>query len=318
MSESDLAEKAIGTATTDTERAVEEALLKVPEFAGAEITYRPLSGGLANSNFRVTVADAAERYFIKIPGPGTEAYVDRVVSHEAASRAADLGIGQPIVHFDEETGIEVFTFAEGYRACTNGDLKRPEIPRQIVGLYRAFGSSEPLSQTKTIFDMIDEHAEQARSAGVALPAEVDHLLREYEAARTAVMAGGLDIAPCHNDPMPGNFLIADGMPMRLVDFEFSSNNERAYELAVMTTEMFYAEPQMLELIEEFYGTVEPRLVARVQVFGALADLKWGLWGCVSTKRSEWAFDYAKYGRWKLARSRMKMSDQRWGHWLAEV
>ena len=36
-------------------------------------------------------------------------------------------------------------------------------------------------------------------------------------------------------------------PMKLVDYEFASNNERAYELALLTAEMFYGEEQLLEL-----------------------------------------------------------------------
>jgi thiamine kinase-like enzyme len=129
-------------------------------------------------------------------------------------------------------------------------------------------------------------------------------------------ASGLDLVPCHNDPMPGNFLIAPGKPMKLVDYEFSSNNDRAYELAVMVTEMFYGEQQTLELIEDFYGTADWSMTSRVHVCSALADIKWGLWGCVNHQlTSAWDFDYHKYGIWKLMRARMKMADPRWALWV---
>lgn len=59
------------------------------------------------------------------------------------------------------------------------------------------------------------------------------------------------------------------------------------------------------------------LVEILQVFGALSDIKWGLWACVNNKLSTaWDYDYHKYGVWKLMRARMKMSDPRWACWLS--
>lgn len=142
------------------------------------------------------------------------------------------------------------------------------------------------------------------------------ILTEYRQVKQAMLASGLDLVACHNDPMPGNILIGEGLPMKLVDYEFASNNDRAYELAVMVTEMFYGEQQTLELIEEFYDRAEWSMVSRVQVCSFLADVKWGLWGCVNHKLSgAWDFDYHKYGSWKLARARIKMSDARWAYWV---
>jgi thiamine kinase-like enzyme len=151
---------------------------------------------------------------------------------------------------------------------------------------------------------------------VRLPDDAELVLGEYQVAKRALLASGLDLAACHNDPMPGNFLVADDKPMKLVDYEFASNNERAYELALLTTEMFYTEEQIVELVEDFYGGADFSLLARVQVCGALADTKWGLWACVNQQLSSaWDFDYHKYGCWKLMRARLKMSDPRWPFWL---
>jgi thiamine kinase-like enzyme len=315
-------DRLVGTARTEGERAVEKVVAEIPRWAGRRVHYAPVPGGLSNSNWRLTVEGEQKRYFVKIPGAGTEAFIDRDVANQAARRAGALDIGPEVVLFDQVSGVEVIEFLEGYRACTTGDFKSPELARHVMGLYRLLHSAEPLGRTKTVFDMIDEHLEQARELDVRLPRDFDVLLAEYGAARQAVLASGLDLAPCHNDPMPGNFLIADGEPIKMVDFEFASDNERAYEIAVLLTEMFYGERETLELIEAYYGNASWPVVARVQVFGALADLKWGLWGCVTNKlNSAWDFDYLdyhKYGVWKLMRSRIKMADPRWAAWLSSL
>ena len=266
-------------------------------------------GGLQNSNWRITVEGIDTRYFLKIPGDGSDTFIDRVLANEAARRAGEKGIGAELVHFDPDSGVEVIEFLEGYRACTNGDFKEVSIPHQIIDIYRVLHDGELLSVTKTMFDMIDEHLAQAGELGVRLPEDAELILGEYQEAKSALLASGLDLAACHNDPMPGNFLVADGKPMKLVDYEFASNNERAYELALLTTEMFYTEERIIELVEDFYGRSDFGLLARVQVCSALADTKWGLWACVNQQLSSaWDFDYHKYGCWKLMRARLKMSD----------
>lgn len=308
-----------GTAVSPEERAVEVALERVSEWRGRRIVYGPVRGGLQNQNWRIDVDDDPTSYFLKIPGAGSEAFIDRQNSHTAAFRAGELGISPRIVHFDPISGVEIIEFLEEYRACTNGDMKRREIASEIIALYRAFSSIEPLPLTKTVLDMIEEHVGQAIALGVHLPSVWQLVEREYSAARDALLSSGLDIVPCHNDPMPGNFLIAPERPMRLVDFEFSSNNERAYELAVMTTEFFYDDARFDECVEEFYGNARWATLSRVQVCGFLADVKWGLWGIVNAQLNDaWDFDYHKYGVWKLRRAAARLNDPRWGSWLGAL
>ena len=310
----------LGSARNAVEQRVEEAIEKVGEWSGKAPSYASVGGGLSNSNWRITLSKIPQTYFMKIPGAGSEAFVDRVAASEASMRAADLGIAPNFVHFDAASGVEVIEYLDEYRACTNGELKLPEISGQIVELYRQLHASGPLPLTKTVFDMIDEHLSHARQLEVRLPPEIDSIVEEYEAAKTLMLASGLDLVPCHNDPMPGNFLVSPGKDMKLVDFEYASNNERAYELALIATEMFYDEQQMLSLVEMFYGATDWPIVSRVNVCSALADLKWGLWGCIKKELNDegWPFDYQKYGLWKLMRAQTKMSDSRWGLWLASI
>jgi thiamine kinase-like enzyme len=312
----DTGNRVLGTARTAAERRVEEVLGQIAQWRGCGVQYAPVHGGLQNSNWRITVDGVDKRYFLKIPGDGSDAFIDRALANEAARRAGERGIGAEVVHFDPVTGVEVIEFLEGYRACTNGDFKDPDVPHRIIDIYRSLHDGALLSGTKTMFDMIDEHLAQAGEIGVRLPADADLILGEYREVKSALLASGLDLVACHNDPMPGNFLVAAGKPMRMVDYEFASNNERAYELALLVTEMFYGEEQLLELVEDFYGRSDFATVARVQVCGALADVKWGLWACVNQQlNTSWDFDYHKYGYWKLMRARMKMADPRWPFWV---
>jgi thiamine kinase-like enzyme len=303
----------------DDRAAVLDAVRAVPGWAGRDVSVEPVFGGLQNSNWRARCREELATLFVKLPGAGTEVFNDRANAHRAGTLAAAAGISPAIRAFLPATGLEVVDYLDGYRACTNGDMKAWDVSRSVIGLFRTFHGVGPLPVTKTVFDMVDEHLRQVDELGVRLPGTVPALLREYGAARAALQASGLDLVPCHNDPMPGNFLVRDDGPMKLIDFEFSSNNERAYDLALVVAEFFYDEPRAMACIEEFYGAATWDVVARVRVCTALADLKWGLWGCVNQQLNDtWDFDYHKYGTWKLARARATVADPRWPLWLAAL
>lgn len=313
-----IGKRRLGEANTQYERDAEAAIRRVPEWQGKDVVYGMLVGGLSNRNWRVQVPGDETDYFLKIPGEGTEMFIDRSVANEAANNAHGLGIAPRVVFFDPADGMEVHEFLDGYRACTTTDFGDPSIQEKVLALYKTFHAGPRLSLTKTIFDLIDEHFEQARSLGSSLPEDFAWLRHYYERARAAFTASGLDLVSCFNDPMPGNFLVSPGRPMKLIDYEFASTNERAYELGVLFGEMFFDEKKTLELIEMYYGEVRPDLVARVYLCRALADLKWASWAIVSRKLNDWDFDFQKYGVWKYMRARDLFYDRRWDDWLRAI
>lgn len=313
--------KQLGQAASADERVLEQAVGRVPAWRGRAISYGALVGGLSNQNWLVAVAGDARRYFVKVPGAGTEMFIDRVAANEAARNAHTIGIGPEVVFFDAADGLEISVFLEDYRACTNADFTDPVIQGDVLNIYRRLHGGPPLSLTKTIFDMIEEHFEQGRQLGADFPPSMPWIEYRYNQAKAAFMASGLDLVPCFNDPMPGNFLIGgDGaaLPMKLIDYEFASNNERTYELGVLFAEMFFDEAQTLALIERYFGAVRPDLFARVMLNRALADIKWASWAVVTRKTKTWDFDYQKYGIWKYMRARDVMYDSRWDAWLRMI
>jgi thiamine kinase-like enzyme len=311
----------LGEASTIHERNLEQAVGRIASWRGKEASYTPLVGGLMNQNWLVEIAGDIRRYFVKVPGEGSEMFIDRVVANEAARNAHSAGIGPEVVFFDPNDGLEVSEFLEGYRACTNGDFGDPSIQCDVLGLYRRLHAGPKLGSTKTIFDMIEEHVEQGRELGSHFPLDMPWIMHRYHQAKAAFMASGLDLVPCFNDPMPGNFLIsADSTPkpMRLIDYEFASNNERSYELGVLFAEMFFDEPLSLQLTEQYLGSANPQMAARMTINRALADIKWASWAVVNRKLKDWDFDYQKYGVWKYMRARDVMYDPRWESWLRNV
>lgn len=299
------------------ERALEAILAEVPRWRGEPLRYRPVSGGISNANWRIAVGEAGD-YFLKVPGRGTEMFIDRMAANDASRKAHASGFGVEVVDFLPALGVEIFAFVEGYRASSNLDFLRPTVRQNAVAALKAFNDSEPLGLTKTIFDMIEEHVAQVAEVGGRLPADQPFLMRRYTEAKAALTASGLDLVPCMNDTLAGNFMIDAADSVLIVDFEYASNNERAFEIAGWFDEMAFPETVEREMLEAYFGAVTPQVEARVAVLKALADLKWSTWAMIQEAVSTLDFDFYKYGTWKHMRARNLLHHPDWNAWLRRL
>lgn len=310
--------KTLGQAATPAEHELEAILARVPPWAGRSLRYAPVLGGISNVNWRIWADGAEPGFFLKVPGRGTEMFIDRAAALDASRKAAALGVGPAVHEFLASEGIEISDFITDRRACTHADFQNEALCRAALDAYRRLHSAARLSLTKTVFDMIDEHLEQARSLNGWLPPDFEWLCANYRDARDALEASGLDLTPCFNDPMAGNFMVNEAGDIMLIDYEYASNNDRCYDLGIWFGEMFFGEDKELSLIEHYFGRVDQTTVARVMLHKALADVKWSLWSFVQHRVSTLPFDFFKYGAWKLMRLRRILRDPRWPLWLRQV
>ncbi|OZG51346.1 choline/ethanolamine kinase family protein [Pseudoscardovia suis] len=275
--------------------AIEDATI----WQGQTVTAKPMSGGLTNENWKVIDAQGTP-YFLKVPGQGT-GFIDRSNVDAGTLRASDLGIGAAVYEFDPDSGVEITEFLDGWRTCTTTSLRTQEEGLQAMDIYRKLHGGEQFTNTNTLFDQIDLHLDQLREHSIDVPSWVNGLIDEYHDVKARFLASGLDIVPCHNDPMPGNFMVKDHQ-MRIIDFDFCGNNEESCEVALFIAEMFYDDEDMLPLLEEYFGAVDERHLARVRAARVIGDIKWGLWGIINSVVRTVQFDYWKYGIWKLMRA----------------
>lgn len=311
-------QKTLGTGTSEAERELESVLAGITPWSGRAMRYAPVLGGISNTNWRVFVDGLPGSFFVKIPGRGTEMFIDRAAALAASQQAERLGIGPRVYDYAADKGVEINDFIEGRRACTNKDFLVPANRAAAVATYKVLNDGPLLPLTKTVFDMIEEHVEQVRSLGGRQPADFDWLYGEYRRARAALEASGLDLAPCFNDPMPGNFMLDAAGTIMLIDYEYASNNDRCYDLGIWCGEMFFTEEVENEIIETYYGRVDPQVRARLTVHKALADVKWSTWAMVQNEMSTLDFDFYKYGAWKHMRARWVMQAPDWDALLRTV
>ncbi|HEY5679274.1 MAG TPA: choline/ethanolamine kinase family protein [Pseudomonadales bacterium] len=306
-------------ATDQTDRGVRDlitAVSRVSAWHDSAIEYEKVTGGITNENFKVR-ADGAT-FFVKIPGSGTEAFIDRANCHVANQIAAEVGIGPAVAHFFPDTGVEIFDWLDGYRTMNWGDVYDNDVFLGTADLIRKFQTFEDLQMplVQTAFEQTFEMIRMAREMGTYLPPEMDRMEYLAHQIEAAVERGGIEYRPCHNDYYSMNILIHERTgELKLVDYEYASMNDECYDMGVYSGANYFTEEMDVMFIKRRYGGWDEERFARLKLYKLLADIKWSMWALVQDRIATVRFDYFNWFGTKMARLRGNSLDPRIDYWL---
>ncbi len=261
-------------------------------------------GGLTNLVFKVDVGGDA--YVLRIPGEGTEDYIDRKVEAHNARVAAEAGVSAEVLFFDEDDGLMLARYLDGCVTMSPELFKsRPGAPaRAAAVLKRMHTCGQEFRFRFELFAMIDEYLDVLAKVGAELPGGYHGVVKEAEAVRTALEKNPMPLAPCHCDPLAENFL-DDGQRMWAVDWEYSGMNDPIWDLGDVSVEAGFDEAQDREMMEAYCGgAVSPAIYGRMVIYKAMCDLLWTLWGLIQHANKNpvddfWAYSINRFERCKI-------------------
>lgn len=194
----------------------------------------PLSGGVTNTTYEL-VARSGKKYAVRIPGKGTNEYINRPDEMNNISKVNPLGIMPKVSCADPQTGILIMDFVEDSQACSMEDFYNVRALQRICHLLSTvhtsgikFGNEFDIPVTQ---DMYRKHLKEI---GGKIPESLQreekrmdewmqYLFREYPKK----------LVPCHIDPKLNNFL-KKGRQLYLIDWEYSGMADLYFELANFT------------------------------------------------------------------------------------
>ncbi|BCH35401.1 choline/ethanolamine kinase [Mesorhizobium sp. L-8-10] len=259
-------------------------------------------GGLTNLVFRVG------DHCLRIPGKGTEEYINRANEAQAAREAARAGVSPEVVFFDEKSGIMVTRFVAGAETLSPEGFKTIRgAPARAGRIFRKLHGSDAVFHFRfELFSMIDDYLKVLSTKEVSLPQGYHDVVREADTLRAALAAHPLPLAACHCDPLCENFLDT-GDRMWVVDWEYAGMNDPMWDLGDLSVEGGFDAVQDEQMIEAYFGG-EPRPAerGRIAVYKAMCDLLWTLWGLIQLANGNPADDFRSYADRRFARCKALM------------
>ena len=300
------------------------ALERVPLFRNVrqeDIKLELLGGALTNVSYKVTTGGAA--YVLRLAGEGTSEYIDRAAEKHNAQVAAEAGVNAEVLFFDAREGTMVTRFVEGismnagdgFGRDSGAPVRAARALKQVHSLGRVFRSRFD------VFAAIEGYLDLLRGWRMPLPEDYYEVGQRARTVRMVLEASPAALVPCHNDPWPGNLLDADGPDGRiyLIDWEYSGMNDPMWDLADLSVEAGFGPEQDRTMMEVYYGArLSPELYSRLEIYKAMSDLHWSVWGFVQHAKGNPAEDFRSYGLERLVRSKARMSGADFGQHLSVV
>jgi thiamine kinase-like enzyme len=297
------------------------ALGRVPLFGNVQqrgLKIQRLGGGLTNVAYKVTVGGAA--YALRLARDGTSDYIDRKAEEHNARVAAEAGVNAEVIFFDARDGTMVTRFVEGVpMSAGDGFGRDPGAPvRAARALKRVHGLGRAFKSRFDVFAAIDGYLGLVRGWRTPLPEDYYEVGQMARAVRLALGKSSAALVPCHNDPWPANLLDADGR-IYLIDWEYSGMNDPMWDLANLSVEAGFGPEQDRAMMEAYHGTgFSPALCSRLELYKAMGDLHWSVWGFVQHAKGNPAEDFWSYGLERLGRSKTRMGGADFGRHLSVV
>jgi thiamine kinase-like enzyme len=298
----------------DDARAV---LLGIPQFAGWGNAPVTRLGGLTNRVFRI---DGPETICLRLPGAGTEEYINRTNEAQAAREAARAGVSPEVLFSDAANGVLVTRLIAGAQTMSAELFKsRPGTPRRAGEAFRRLHESGAAFDFRfELFAMIDDYLKLLSTWTVDLPTGYHEALREAETIRAALAAHPLPIVACHCDPLCEN-LLDTGERMWIVDWEYSGMNDPMWDLGDLSVEGAFTPQQDEDLLAGYFGRLpRPDERGRMVIYKAMCDLLWTLWGLIQHANHNPADDFWAYANNRFSRCRALLASPGFAAHVAAV
>ncbi len=146
----------------------------------------------------------------------------------------------------------VLEFIPG-RTMSIESLRAPGMPARIAVSVGRLHAGPRFLHNFNMLRLIEFYLQMVSQHDVRIPDTYRDRLPTVARIEQAVGPQALPTVPCNNDLLAENY-IDDGQTLRLIDFEFSGNNDPCFELGNTCQELQYDEPRYAELRQAYFGS----------------------------------------------------------------
>ena len=294
---------------------IEEAVGKIEDWRGRNISIQPLSGGLTNSNYKVEVDGTP--FFVRVPGESTELLaVDRNNEYHNTKAASETGVAPKVLYYLPEHCVMVLEFLDG-ETMSKDSLNASGMPTRMAQSIKRLHSGPRFLTDFNMFRLTEYYLNLCKERDIRIPDGYLERMSTVEQIEKAMSVHPLDTVPCNNDLLAENYLY-DGKQLWLIDYEYSGNNDPTFELGNTCQEMQFNDEQINEVCAAYFGTASSNVIARMKLNMIMSDVGWGLWAAIQAKISTIDFDFWGWAMERWGRAVEKMDGAEFNVWLMDV
>lgn len=278
-----------------------------------------MGGGLTNRNFKVELTNG-QKVAVRIAGQGTQEYLNRPAEKHNAGLMSSLGINAEVYFFDTRTGSQLSQFIDGQTLHQEDFRTNAEILAKSAAIMRkyhdsGFEFSDTFSPFKEIQRynkiLLDNNFTDRYPEGAELTEHVIDVMAAYA-------ENPPKLVPCHNDPLPENFMY-DGERLYLIDWEYAGMNDRFFDLGALIDENELDEAAQKKFLEHYFGgELTQEQEARVYVARFLVDAMWAIWSLVQINSGKDRDFYRAYGEKRVKDCVRSVNNPKWKEYLQIV
>ncbi len=294
---------------------IEEVVAKLNDWKGKDVSIQHLSGGLTNTNYKVTVN--GKPFFIRVPGEGTELLaIDRNNEYHNSKAAANAGVGPKILHHFPEYSVMVLEFIDG-KTMSKESLNESGMPTRMAQAIKQLHAGKRFLSDFNMFRLTEYYLRLCKERGIKIPDGYLDRVATVNQIEKAMSVKPLATVPCNNDLLAENY-IDDGKQLWLIDYEYSGNNDPTFELGNTCQEMQFNDKQIEEVCAAYFGEATPGLIARMKLNMIMSDVGWGLWAAIQANISTIDFDFWGWAIERWGRAVEKMDSAEFTKWMKDV
>ena len=267
------------------------------------ISLTPLSGGVTNGSYLAQMQ--THQYVIRIPGDGTNQYINRAHEVSNLQQASSLGCVPKIIHADGETGVIITQYLDQNLPMNRADIHNPEHLRLIcerMGSVHCSGLR--FGNEFNIVEQMRTYQQLLAKMSFIYPQELLQHMNKLEGVIDELFAHPeeIQLVPCHGDPKLNNFLL-QGNKLWLIDWEYSGMAEYYFDLVnlVMTDDLNKEEEELFLSAYEQYVHL-PVNRRKYLMYRIAADYLWIFWHLIKLHQGELVEYNTRSWKRRLARA----------------
>ena len=294
---------------------IEEIAARVDEWKGQNVSIDQLSGGLTNTNYKITVN--GKPYFVRVPGASTDLLaIDRNNEYHNTRAAATAGVAPKVLQHFPEYHAMVIEFLDG-KTMSKDSLNAAGMPTRMAHAIKKLHAGPRFLTDFNMFRLTEYYLSVCRERSIEVPKGYPERMPTVNEIEKAMLVKPLETVPCNNDLLAENY-IDDGNQLWLIDYEYSGNNDPTFELGNTCQEMQFNDDQIKEVCAAYFGNATPQMVARMKLNMIMSDVGWGLWAAIQANISTIEFDFWGWALERWGRAEEKMDSQEFSVWMKDV